>query len=949
MSLRSARSKIKEAKKNNPSVLNLNSQELTNEDLIKLMPEIKSLEWKTSEYIDAFSYIPTGSNRLTSLDLNYNYLTNVDILKNLTNLTSLYLGGNNLSNLDSIKDLINLTTLNSAANDLINVDFLKNLTHLTFLNLSGNNLKTCDSIKNLTKLTSLHLSNNDLSTVDFLKDLTNLTSLDLNYNNLTNVDILRNLTNLTSLDLGYNQLSNVDFLKELTNLTLLNLNRNKLKNINFLKYLTNLTILDLRYNNLTSVNCLLELKNLTSLYLNERKKTDYSFIEELKKLPDLIFNYDKLLDEEISYNSYDISGNPLGELALYFGIEKSIYQTYKNTPEKLWQLIEAKANKSNELKALLECRVVLIGQGNAGKTSLRQRLLGSDFEDKGKTEGVEIEGMDLVVREQNVRVNIWDFGGQEVYHSTHKFFFRARCLYILVVDVRAGMEKFIVKYWLRQIKELAKSNAPLIIVANKAEINDETTNNKVIDENYKAKFETLLEEFKAIYPNIKNVHYVSTNTPLNTDEVKQELVKAIDKDLPEVFTTYPAYFAETRERFKADKDGSSKFGDFISKQEFENQLSDEAKKDDKVVEILDVLGVFCHFKKNEDDNDDELEKMYVLNPEWITKGVYKILSSYILAEKKGKVTYADIKTILNKSVYEGKHNYIIKLMRRFKLCFVKNYQDKDFVIFPTWLPITETAYSPFIADISRFEYKYESETELEKAITNFIVDAQSNSNDDQDTYWRRGIVIRNNQLRSLVKADLETETLAITIEGEQTERNKKLNEIKSYFAKFHRENEVKVQEVEFNEIGKVKDVIAKSDSPDKYLLDQIPKLEEEIVNLQAENKTLKTDLVTVCDIEAEKSVNKFVKTLVIVTSLIHVISFGLLIKAIFSYEQGWNDFEKWTFVVFGILEVFNVIWSVIYFLKTSNDFSWGAFRETLLDRKKNQKYIDYNISALNSK
>lgn len=137
-------------------------------------------------------------------------------------------------------------------------------------------------------------------------------------------------------------------------------------------------------------------------------------------------------------------------------------------------------------------------------------MLDLPFEDRGKTGGVEIDGKSFKVRGEDVWVNVWDFGGQEVYHTTHKFFFRERCLYILVVDVRAGMEKYIVKYWLRQIKELAKSNAPLIIVANKAECADKNE----IDDNYKHNFESLLGEFKEIYPNIKAVHYTSTNVPL---------------------------------------------------------------------------------------------------------------------------------------------------------------------------------------------------------------------------------------------------------------------------------------------------------------------------------------------------------------------------------------------------------------------------------------------------
>jgi len=782
---------------------------------------------------------------LTSLDLRNNKLSNLEFLSDLKDLTSLYLSYNYLSNADFLSQLKGLISLDLSDNNLSNVNFLTELKSLNSLYLRGVNLSNADFLSHLKDLISLDLSNNNLSNVNFLMELKSLNSLDLSYNylsepyiltklksldslslrntNLSSANFLTELKGLTSLDLSNNNLSNADFLSQLKDLTSLDLKNNKLSNANFLTELKNLNSLNLSDNNLSNLDSLAKLKGLVSLNLRNNNLSNVDFLSELKGLSLLdLRNNEKLKIPERVLENY---WHPIRVIAATFGIEDSIYQSYIKSPEKIWELIEAKFRKPDENKALLECRVVLIGQGNAGKTSLRQRLLDLPFEDKGKTEGVEIDGKNFKVRGQDVWVNIWDFGGQEVYHTTHKFFFRERCLYILVVDVRAGMEGYIVKYWLRQIKELAKSNAPLILVANKAE---DTNRVNGIDKTYKKNFDSLFDEFREIYPNIISVHYVSTNRPLNTEDVKKEVIETIDKYLPEVFTTYPPYYSQTRELFKVKKDGTSNFGNFISKEDFEKQLNDEARKDDKVVEILDILGVFCHFKQDENEQDDELGKMYVLNPEWITKGVYKILSSYILAEKTGKVEFSDIKTILNRGEYQGKHKYIIKLMKRFKLCFVKNYQDKDYVIFPTWLPIKEPAYSQFITNITRFEYKYESENELEKAITNYIVDAQSLNGNEKAYYWRRGIIVRENGLRSLVKADMKTGTLGISIEGQKDARIKKLDDIKRYFSTFHNDNEIKVREIRYEDIGKVEELIERSTLPDKHLFEEIPKLQNKL-------------------------------------------------------------------------------------------------------------------------
>jgi GTPase SAR1 family protein len=67
---------------------------------------------------------------------------------------------------------------------------------------------------------------------------------------------------------------------------------------------------------------------------------------------------------------------------------------------------------------------------------------------------------------QDFRVNIWDFGGQAIYHNSHQYFLTKRSLYLLVADSRK--EHPHLDYWLNTIEELS-DNSPLLIIKNELE------------------------------------------------------------------------------------------------------------------------------------------------------------------------------------------------------------------------------------------------------------------------------------------------------------------------------------------------------------------------------------------------------------------------------------------------------------------------------------------------
>jgi internalin A len=69
-------------------------------------------------------------------------------------------------------------------------------------------------------------------------------------------------------------------------------------------------------------------------------------------------------------------------------------------------------------------------------------------------------------------------------------------------------------------------------------------------------------------------------------------------------------------------------------------------------------------------DDSRLHETSVLKPEWVTKGIYTILNSKTLADRKGELNLKELKNILPKDLYPiTKHHFLMEFMRKFSLCF----------------------------------------------------------------------------------------------------------------------------------------------------------------------------------------------------------------------------------------------------------------------------------------
>jgi hypothetical protein len=347
-------------------------------------------------------------------------------------------------------------------------------------------------------------------------------------------------------------------------------------------------------------------------------------------------------------------------------------------------------------------------------------------------------------------------------HATHQFFFSGRSLYLLVFDTRGSLEQNKVEYWLTLINAYSQ-NAPVILVGNKSDQHEMDVEKRRLREKY---------------PNIRGFVGTSASTGEHVAELRQTIQEEV-RAMPQVRVLFSADYLAVKDEMETLSAAH------ISHEEFVNICEQhgvtDAKDQDTLLDLLHDLGTVLYFR--DQDGEPLLPALGVLNPNWVTRGVYLIVTNAALKDKlKGKLTMSLLREILSAPEYSRHIEDIAKLLERFELCY--RADDSSYWL-PSLMEKDEPAalgdFTSGLTSAMKFEYWY---PELPKSvIVRFIVKVHKMILDNQ--VWRYGVVLKLDGNTALVRADERDKRVSIFIAGEESTRRDALAILRAQFDDIH--------------------------------------------------------------------------------------------------------------------------------------------------------------------
>ncbi len=542
---------------------------------------------------------------------------------------------------------------------------------------------------------------------------------------------------------------------------------------NYQEYLDNTTLGTYRQEAMKSINDLRLRTEEDELFQRIKSNEEINLIDSYRsQFPD-----GKYFDEvEAIFNRFEAEDQALWERTQEENTVKAYSDYIDNSKllifEKSAHARKEHLEKEGSASRINEAKLIFVGNGRVGKTSLSKRLVKDQYDPNEKsTHGIRIKKWQIRLDDgREVNVNIWDFGGQEIYHNTHRFFLTNRALYILVWDSETQSDaeeypekeqNFVFNYWLDNVSHLSQ-HSPVLVVQNKME-----------DPSIKGYDLTTLKENEDW--NVKETLSVSAAKSWNIDVLKQsigvqfqmapKLKDLIGYDLGAGWLAVRNILVELSQDLHYLK--YDKFLEICLEHDISEQNAGTLSR------FLTDIGVIIHFP-----NNTILKEMVILNPRKTTRIIYRFLNEQIKA-RHGEFTMTDLTVNMKEEEKEGyKEDFrfrsereiqiFLELMRNFEICF-QLADEKDIFIVPQFLNDQKPEFEWDSNQSIKYGYKYDF---LHNGIIARLI-VKLNKYAERNNWWRTGILINKDNVFAKIEAISHRREIRVEIVGAEADAFRK--------------------------------------------------------------------------------------------------------------------------------------------------------------------------------
>lgn len=399
-------------------------------------------------------------------------------------------------------------------------------------------------------------------------------------------------------------------------------------------------------------------------------------------------------------------------------------------------------------------RVLLLGSGGAGKSSLSDRLQKKPVQ-KSKSVTIGIDYLkhqplnlqeifpDFELNANGLDLYLWDFGGQTIFHGLHRAFLHENCVYVLVVDSRHEQAP---DDWLYQIRHLAGSQARVLLVTNWYE-KCETQQNQT----------RLLREFPDLLTKDSFFYFSCLD---GNDLGFKTFVKSLVK------SSFESQRMILKETLDIQRKLERQYQDtvFLHERYLKKLIGEDTNQDDtgvSTISQLNQLGFLVRVISG--------KNQYCLKPSWAVDNSYQMLYSDILRKKGGVADMSVLESVLEDRVGVDINDVslLVEFLKERALCCDLG-NSKYF--FPDAAPANEPLCIEGLLGESqkltlRFDLPYLPLGFHARLVHELFKPNSLGYINTTDEIWRQGFVLRTNTSSAVAQYLLRKSTIELVLVG----------------------------------------------------------------------------------------------------------------------------------------------------------------------------------------
>jgi hypothetical protein len=389
---------------------------------------------------------------------------------------------------------------------------------------------------------------------------------------------------------------------------------------------------------------------------------------------------------------------------------------------------------------------MILGEGKVGKTTLLEKLKDETYPlnpNEPQTHGINIWRdwkFPVPNTEAEYSASVWDFGGQDIQHLTHQYFFTPGTVFLVVVNKRGSntaSEASQLNYWFRIIELMGcydGQKARVLVVHNV--FTGDKTNQGLNLGPYQKRYADTLD----ITP-----HTVNLGEPRGDLADLREDIQTALTELPgvgeNIIAGWPDIRRELGEKREERRITWKEFGSIC-------KPKDIVEEDSKLLltRYLARLGEILHY-----EHGGLLFDNVLLDIDWITTAVYGITENQDIIDRNGRFSREEIIKIWTDNGVDDRsdHELMLQLLQMdaFELCW--QTADSGDYLTPTLFSSDMPEVKPVRRDLGlRFHYDY-----LPKGLLGQLI-VRLHKHLEAEHYWKDGIFLEREGCRARVSRPL---------------------------------------------------------------------------------------------------------------------------------------------------------------------------------------------------